>query len=154
MKISDLTYKTNATLLFGEDSGEVLSLCCDSRKVREGDVFIALKGTAVDGKQFVEDARAKGAAAAIYTDRAGLAIMADRFYDHPSGKLRLVGITGTNGKTTTVTLLYHLFRRLGYECGLLSTIANYVGTTRLETTNTTADPLTINQLLAQMVERG
>ena len=154
MKISDLTYKTNATLLFGEDSGEVLSLCCDSRKVREGDVFIALKGTAVDGKQFVEDARAKEAAAAIYTDRAGLAIMADRFYDHPSGKLRLVGITGTNGKTTTVTLLYHLFRRLGYECGLLSTIANYVGTTRLETTNTTADPLTINQLLAQMVERG
>ena len=73
---------------------------------------------------------------------------------HPSRKLQLVGITGTNGKTTTVTLLYHMFRNLGYECGLLSTIANYVGTRRSETANTTADPITINSLLAEMVEAG
>ena len=87
-------------------------------------------------------------------DRRGLALCADNFYGHPSRKLQLVGITGTNGKTTTVTLLYHMFRNLGYECGLLSTIANYVGTRRSETANTTADPITINSLLAEMVEAG
>ena len=79
---------------------------------------------------------------------------ADAFYGQPSGKLKLVGITGTNGKTTTVTLLYHMFRHLGYECGLLSTIANYVGTRRSETANTTSDPVTLNALLAEMVEAG
>ncbi len=86
--------------------------------------------------------------------RRAVALAADAFYDHPSGKLKLVGITGTNGKTTTVTLLYHLFRHLGYECGLLSTIANYVGTRRSETANTTSDPVTLNALLAGMVDAG
>ena len=86
--------------------------------------------------------------------RKAVAMAADAFYGHPSGKLKLVGITGTNGKTTTVTLLYHMFRHLGYECGLLSTIANYVGTRRSETANTTSDPVTLNALLAEMVEAG
>ena len=80
--------------------------------------------------------------------------MADNFYGHPSGRRTLVGITGTNGKTTTVTLLYHLFRLLGYPCGLLSTIANYIGSRRLETLNTTADPITLITLLREMVEAG
>ncbi|SKC55358.1 UDP-N-acetylmuramoylalanyl-D-glutamate--2,6-diaminopimelate ligase [Bacteroidales bacterium WCE2004] len=90
----------------------------------------------------------------VKDSRKAVAMAADAFYGHPSGKLKLVGITGTNGKTTTVTLLYHLFRHLGYECGLLSTIANYVGTRRNETANTTSDPVTLNALLAEMVDAG
>ena len=90
----------------------------------------------------------------VKDSRKAVALAADTFYGHPSGKLKLVGITGTNGKTTTVTLLYHMFRKLGYECGLLSTIANYVGTRRSETANTTSDPVTLNALLAEMVETG
>lgn len=129
-------------------------ICCDSRKVQPGDLFIAVDGTKLKGSDFIEDAMKKGAAASVVTDRFGLAQIADAFYGHPSGKLKLVGITGTNGKTTTVTLLYHMMRRLGYECGLLSTIANYVGDRRSETTNTTADPITINRLLAEMVDAG
>ena len=90
----------------------------------------------------------------VSADRKGLELCAGNFYDHPSEKLHLVGITGTNGKTTTVTLLYHLFTDLGYSCGLLSTIANYVGSRRSETENTTADPITINALLAEMAAEG
>ena len=90
----------------------------------------------------------------VSDSRKAVAMAADAFYGHPSGKLQLVGITGTNGKTTTVTLLYNMFRQLGYECGLLSTIANYVGTRRSETANTTSDPVTLNALLAEMVDAG
>ena len=126
----------------------------NSHSVTPGCLFIAVKGTRVDGNAFVEDALKAGAAAYVSTDRHGLAMMADEYYDHPSGKLKLVGITGTNGKTTTVTLLSHMFRSRGYECGLLSTIANYVGSRRVETTNTTSDPITINRLLSEMVEAG
>ena len=154
MKLSKLINGLDATILHGDAECEVHSLCCDSRKVQQGEVFLALKGTTSDGLDYVDQAIEKGAIAAIHVDRKGLALIADRFYDHPSGKLRLVGITGTNGKTTTVTLLYNLFRKVGYECGLLSTIANYVGPFRSETANTTADPLTINSLLSQMVDYG
>ena len=90
----------------------------------------------------------------VSDSRKAVALAADAFYGHPSGKLKLVGITGTNGKTTTVTLLYNLFRHLGYECGLLSTIANFVGTRRSETANTTSDPVTLNRLLSEMVGAG
>ena len=90
----------------------------------------------------------------VNNSRRALALAADAFYGHPSGELKLVGITGTNGKTTTVTLLYHLFKRLGYRCGLLSTIANYVDDKRLETENTTVDPVTLNGLLRQMADAG
>ncbi len=90
----------------------------------------------------------------VENSRHAVAMMADAFYGHPSQKLTLVGITGTNGKTTTVTLLYNLFKAMGHPCGLLSTIANYVDDRRLETENTTADPITINRLLAEMVDAG
>ena len=90
----------------------------------------------------------------VANSRHAVAMAADAFYGHPSGKLSLVGITGTNGKTTTVTLLYRLFKAMGHPAGLLSTIANYVDDKRLETANTTADPITINRLLAQMVDAG
>lgn len=90
----------------------------------------------------------------VKNSRYAEAIIASNFYDNPSSKLNLVGITGTNGKTTTATLLYRLFMELGYNCGLLSTIANYVGERRYETENTTADPITINSLLNEMVKEG
>lgn len=154
MKLSQIIKGSSAKILHGCADCEIRAISCDSRKVGEGCAFIAVKGTAVDGHDFIDQALAAGASAVIDADRRGLALCADNFYGHPSSKLKLVGITGTNGKTTTVTLLYNLFRGLGYECGLLSTIANYVGSRRLDTANTTADPITINSLMAQMVEKG
>ena len=152
---------------------EITDVCNDSRKVSRGSLFIAVKGRDIDGHAYIGKALEAGASAIVYEDdnavpepaggvtfikvrssRHAVAVMAANFYDNPSRKLSLVGITGTNGKTTTVTLLHSLFLSLGYNCGLLSTIANYVGTTRYETTNTTADPITINSLLDRMVKAG
>lgn len=130
------------------------SITSDSRKVTPGCLFIAVKGAGDDGNKYIDAALEAGAKDYVSTDRDGLARIADEYYGHPSGKLKLVGITGTNGKTTTVTLLYRMMRSLGYECGLLSTIANYVGPNRTETTNTTSDPITINRLLSEMVDAG
>lgn len=154
MKLSQIIKNTGATILLGSPDTEITAICSDSRKACPGSLFIALKGTSLDGHSFIDSALEKGAVAVVDADRRTLALCADAFYGHPSGKLRLVGITGTNGKTTTVTLLYNLFRGLGYECGLLSTIANYVGPMRSEAINTTADPITINALMAQMVDAG
>ncbi|MDE7128214.1 MAG: UDP-N-acetylmuramoyl-L-alanyl-D-glutamate--2,6-diaminopimelate ligase [Bacteroidales bacterium] len=155
---------------------EIHLIASDSRKVSGDTLFIAVKGFASDGHSYIGSAIEKGATAIMYEDRAAAEpYMADRkgvtfiqvrssrhaiataaanFYDNPSRKLTLVGITGTNGKTTTVTLLYRMFMSLGYSCGLLSTIANYVGTRGSEAVNTTSDPITINSLLAEMVEEG
>ena len=154
MKLENIIKNTGASILHGSPAAEITSITSDSRKACPGALFIAVKGCSADGHAFIEDALAKGASAVVDASRKGLALCADNFYGHPSGKLQLVGITGTNGKTTTVTLLYHMFRNLGYECGLLSTIANYVGTRRSETANTTSDPITINSLMAEMVEAG
>ena len=154
MKLKNIIRNTDAVILHGSAESEITSITSDSRKACPGALFIAVKGCNADGHQFIQDALDKGAAAVVDAGRKDLALCADNFYAHPSGKLQLVGITGTNGKTTTVTLLYHMFRSLGYECGLLSTIANYVGTRRIETANTTADPITINSLLAEMAEAG
>ena len=154
------------------DTGfQVCDVVCDSRRVVPGCLFVAVNGCGNDGRAYIGKAVENGAAAVMYEDngtpvpegvcaikvadsRKAVAMAADAFYGHPSGDLKLVGITGTNGKTTTVTLLYNMFRSLGYECGLLSTIANYVGSERLETANTTSDPLTINSLLRRMANRG
>ncbi len=162
----------------GNSSLEITSICSDSRKAVQGSLFVAVKGFAGDGHSYIASAVSKGASAIAYEDEAiateqlaktgkeGItlikvgnsrhaeAIMAANFYGNPSEKLTLVGITGTNGKTTTVTLLYKLFMDLGYNCGLLSTIANYVGTRMSETEKTTADPITINSLMAEMVDAG
>ena len=154
MKLENIIKNTGATILHGSPATEITSITSDSRKACPGALFIAVKGCSADGHEYIQDALAKGASAVVDADRKALALCADSFYGHPSGKLQLVGITGTNGKTTTVTLLYHMFRNLGYECGLLSTIANYVGTRRSETANTTADPITINSLMAEMVDAG
>ena len=157
---------------------EVSSVCCDSRKVTYGSLFVAIKGFASDGHDYIATAIGKGARVIVFEDAAAfegataaldmegivavkaassryaMAIIAANFYDNPSRKLTLVGITGTNGKTTTVTLLHRMFTAMGYSCGLLSTIANYVGTKGTEAINTTSDPLTINSLLAEMVNAG
>ena len=154
MKLENIIKNTGASILHGSPATEITSITSDSRKACPGALFIAVKGCSADGHEYIQDALAKGASAVVDADRKALALCADRFYGHPSGKLQLVGITGTNGKTTTVTLLYHMFRNLGYECGLLSTIANYVGARRSETANTTADPITINSLMAEMVDAG
>ena len=175
MDIRKITDGCGAIQTSGSLETEITDVTSDSRKVRPGSMFVAVKGFASDGHAFIGNAVQNGAAAIVYEDstadtseavkagvtcirvkssRYALAIIAANFHDNPSRKLSLVGITGTNGKTTTVTLLYHLFRSLGYECGLLSTIANYVGTRRSEAVNTTSDPLTINSLLAEMADAG
>ena len=163
----------NVISVKGNTGAEILSVCNDSRKVAPGALFVAVKGFASDGHDYINAVVEKGAAAIIYEDetkvgdvpqnvalvqvkssRYALAIAAANFYDNPSRKLTLVGITGTNGKTTTVTLLHRMFTALGYSCGLLSTIANYVGNRGSEAVNTTSDPLTINSLLNEMVNEG
>lgn len=177
MKIEDIIINCGVIAACGDLDTVITSITDDSRKVTEGSLFVAVRGYASDGHSYVASAVNKGAAAVIYEDgqaveeqlslcsrtpvlvkvedsRKAVAMAADAFYGHPSQSLRLVGITGTNGKTTTVTLLYRLFKALGYECGLLSTIANFVGDRRSETANTTADPITINSLLAEMVQAG
>ena len=184
MKLGNIIKNCGTVTTKGDLTMEVNGLTSDSRKVVPGTMFIAVKGFAGDGHKFIASALAKGAAAIMYEDpqeleaqvnaarqkgiinadgaafvqvensRHAEAMAAADFYGSPSHELTLVGITGTNGKTTTVTLLYNLFRGLGYQCGLLSTIANYVGDKRLETANTTADPITINSLLRQMADEG
>ena len=154
MKLADIIKNTGATILQGSAGTEVSAICSDSRKAVPGSLFIATAGYSADGHNYIDSAVANGAVAVVDADRRALALCADNFYGHPSRELELVGITGTNGKTTTVTLLYQLFRNLGYECGLLSTIANFVGSRRSETTNTTADPITINALLREMADAG
>jgi len=154
MKLGKIIEGTCASILHGSENSEIRAITSDSRKVAAGSLFIALKGYAQDGHEYIPSAIAAGAEAVVDADRKALALIADNFYGHPSGKIKLVGITGTNGKTTTVTLLYNLFRSLGYECGLLSTIANFVGPKKLETANTTADPITINSLLSEMCDAG
>ena len=154
MRLEGIIKGTGAEILSGTPGMEIPAICCDSRKATPGSLFIAVNGCSTDGHKYIEAAKEAGAAAVVSADRKALALCAGNFYDHPSEKLRLVGITGTNGKTTTVTLLYHLFQDLGYCCGLLSTIANYVGERRSETENTTADPITINALIAEMAAEG
>ena len=178
MRLDRIIRNSGCTVAAGNPLAEVSTVCNDSRKVVPGALFVAVKGFAVDGHAFIATAVEKGASVIVYEDEASLrdqlqktagreitlvkaessryalAIIAANFYDNPSEKLTLVGITGTNGKTTTVTLLHRMFTAMGYSCGLLSTIANYVGTKGTEAVNTTSDPLTINSLLAEMVDAG
>ena len=150
---------------------EVAELCFDSRKVGQGSCFVAQVGVQVDGHRYIASAVEKGAVAVVcqklpaQTDErvayvvvensdVALGIMADNYYGHPSQHLRLVGITGTNGKTTTVTLLHRLFRQCGMHVGLLSTIVNKIDDRELASTHTTPDALELNHLLRLMVDAG
>ena len=180
MKLEDIIRNCGTLELHGDAGAEISSVTNDSRRAAPGCLFIAVNGCGNDGRSYIPAAIAAGASAVMYEvpaeddavaetvaeipgniiriavsdSRKAVAMAADSFYGHPSGRLRLVGVTGTNGKTTVATLLYEMFRNLGHECGLMSTIANYIGPSRIETANTTSDPVTINSLLARMVEAG
>ena len=150
---------------------EIANLCFDSRKATSGYVFFAIPGTQVDGHSFLSQVYEQGCkywvvekipnsipadviCVQVPDSTAALADAAAQFYDHPSKKLKLVGITGTNGKTTTVTLLFELFKRLGHRCGLISTVVNKIEDKVIPSTHTTPDALSLNALLADMVAAG
>jgi len=149
----------------------VYGITSDSRKVEKGFVFVAISGTKCDGHDFIPVAISNGAAAIICEKMPeeknptviyikvknandALGHVASAWFGDPSSKLKLTGVTGTNGKTTTATLLYRLFRRMGYKTGLLSTICNYINDEKVEATHTTPDPVSLNALLAEMVKAG
>ena len=157
--------------LSGELSVDVSDVQIDSRSVGPGCLFIAVRGTQTDGHKYIPAAVEAGAAAVLCEEipadvRPGVAYakvlsteeaagpVATAFYGNPSSKLKLVGVTGTNGKTTVATQLYNLFGRLGHKCGLLSTVCNYIGGTPVPADHTTPDPISLNRLLAAMVEEG
>ncbi len=176
MRLEKIISGSGVIAVHGDPRVEIAAVCNDSRKASPGSLFVAVRGFASDGHSFIATAVKAGASAVVCEDigmareqiagaegvtivhvessRYALAIIAANFHDNPSEKLTLVGITGTNGKTTTVTLLHRMFTSLGYNCGLLSTIANYVGNRGTEAVNTTSDPLTINSLMAEMVDAG
>jgi len=154
----------------GSSDLEIVSVCFDSRASVKGSLFVAITGSSSDGHEYIQKAVESGAVAVI-CERApsaplpatviqvkdshiALGTAVSNFFDNPSRKLKLVGVTGTNGKTTTATLLYRLFTDLGYRCGLFSTIKNYVAGNEHEATHTTPDPVMLNTLLGQMVEIG
>ncbi|MBO8481161.1 UDP-N-acetylmuramoyl-L-alanyl-D-glutamate--2,6-diaminopimelate ligase [Muribaculum sp. An289] len=170
MKFEKFIQAVGADETYGDIGTEITMVTDDSRKCVPGALFIAVKGFGTDGHAYIGKAVENGASAIIFenpdfrpegipaartTDaRKAVALAADLFYGRPSTKLKLVGITGTNGKTTTATMLYRLFTGMGYGCGLLSTIANYICGKEYPTLNTTSDPITINSLLAEMVKAG
>ncbi len=158
-------------LVLPKEEVDVLGVNIDSRLVKEGDMFIAMKGTQTDGHQYIAAAEEKGAAAILCEEmpeklnpsiayikvadaQAVTGVISTAFYGKPSLKMRLVGVTGTNGKTTIATLLYELFRKMGHKCGLLSTVCNYIDGEAYPSTHTTPDPVSLNRLLAQMVDAG
>ncbi len=170
-KLKDILYRVSIDAVRGTTDLVISDLVFDSRKVSENTVFIAQKGTLSDGHEFIEKAIASGATAIIheqdpdhYTEgityvkvsdaNDALAHMAANFYDNPSNRLTLVGVTGTNGKTTITTLLHQLFTKAGYKVGLLSTVKILIGEDEYPATHTTPDSLTINRYLNQMVEEG
>ena len=169
--LKDILYKVSLEKVVGNTAVAFRELQFDSRKVGLDDVFIAIKGTQSDGHQFIKKAIDQGALAVVcqqmpkeiingitylqvQDSQQALAIMASHFYGNPSRELQLVGVTGTNGKTTIATLLYTLFTSAGYKVGLLSTIKVIIGTTEHAATHTTPDSLAINKYLRQMVDAG
>ena len=171
MKLRDLTKNIKSATFYGSDEADIKGVNIDSRKIEAGHLFIAIKGTQADGHQFITKAIEQGAVAILCEDlpqeRAECVTyiqvpstedvvgeVATLFYGEPSRKLHLVGVTGTNGKTTIATLLYHMFRKFGHRCGLLSTVCNYIEDEAYPTAHTTPDPIALNSMLAKMVEAG
>ena len=171
MKLQEIIRDIAALKIVGTIDKEVKGINIDSRLVEEGHVFVAIRGTQTDGHAFIRKAIEKGATAVVCeeipddkTDDITYIQVADtediageivtRFYGNPTGKIDLVGVTGTNGKTTVATLLYNLFRQLGYKVGLLSTVCNCIDGQTVPTDHTTPDPVTLNRLLEKMAEEG
>ena len=169
--LSDILYKVKLEEIIGSTHVAISSIVFDSRKVKKDSLFVATKGAADDGHIYIQKAIELGAIAIVceeipkdkndqityvkVTDSTyALGVMACNYFDNPSEKLKLVGITGTNGKTTTVTLLFNLFKSLGYSVGLLSTVQNKINNTVIPSTHTTPDAITLNELLFKMEEQG
>lgn len=169
--LNDILYKAGIVSVVGNTQVEINDLQLDSRKVKPGSCFIAVKGTATDGHAFIETAVANGAIAVVceqlpaataedvtyvqvQNSAFAAGIMAHNFFGSPSTKMQLVGVTGTNGKTTIATLLWKLFSALGYKCGLISTVQNQIGTEIVPATHTTPDAVSINALLKRMLDAG
>ena len=170
MKLKDLLYNVDAKVQGSVDI-DIDNLQFDSRKVGKGTLFVAQRGTKVDGHSYIDNAIGKGAVAVVCEEMPqettknvtyilvadsskALGLMSANFYGHPSDQLKLIGITGTNGKTTTVTLLHSMFRMLGFHVGLVSTIVNKIDEEEVPTSHTTPDSLELNQLLRRMVDAG
>ncbi|GAB3555547.1 UDP-N-acetylmuramoyl-L-alanyl-D-glutamate--2,6-diaminopimelate ligase [Spirosoma fluminis] len=176
MQLKDLLYKISLLATSGSMDADITHLTMDSRKVGPGSLFIAIHGTVTDGHAFIETAIRQGAAAILCEEFPAelaqyqsanavtfvrvqdsartMGLVAANFYGQPSQKLKLAGVTGTNGKTSVATLLFNLFRSLGYRCGLLSTVQNQIDDQIIPATHTTPDAITINQLLTQMLAHG
>ncbi len=172
MRLSDILRKISVTESLGDMQREISGVNMDSRQVEHGDLFVAVKGTQTDGHAYIAKAIAQGAKAILQSeplpddpvpgvtyvrvadteDAVGKA--ATQFYNDPTGRLKLVGVTGTNGKTTIATVLYNMFRSMGYKCGLCSTVCNFIDGRAIEADHTTPDPITLNKLLAQMADEG
>ena len=171
MKLNQLIKDCQPAQTVGEEGREVKSVQIDSRKVQPGDLFVALRGTQVDGHEYIEKAIGQGATAVVceslpqhvsedvtylvYPDtELAVGPLATACADNPSQRMKLVGVTGTNGKTTIATVLYNMFRRMGYKCGLCSTVCNYIDGRPIPTECTTPDAVTLNNLLGQMADEG
>ncbi|WP_411275369.1 UDP-N-acetylmuramoyl-L-alanyl-D-glutamate--2,6-diaminopimelate ligase [Daejeonella sp.] len=169
--LRDILYGVPLKQVVGSTELEVSSICFDSRKAEHGSLFIAVAGTVSNGHDFIETAISQGAIAIVCESLPGklhnglsyflvddsaksLGIIAANYFEHPSSKLKLVGVTGTNGKTTVATLLFQLFRDLGFKCGLLSTVQNQINDLVIASTHTTPDPIALSALLNDMVDSG
>ncbi len=173
MRLEELLQKSQLKIksICGDVAVEVTGIEIDSRCIKQGGLFVAVRGTVTDGHKYISKAVEQGALAVVCEAlpeqcQDGVAyivventeeivgVLATTFYGNPTSKLKLVGVTGTNGKTTIATVLYNLFRKLGYKAGLLSTVCNYIDSEAVPTDHTTPDPITLNRLLARMVDAG
>ena len=171
IQLQNILFGVSLRQVIGSTEQLIRDIQIDSRQVSQGTVFVAIKGLQVDGHNFIETAINKGASViicemmpanlvenityiAVANAQEAVAIMAHQFYDAPSQKMKLIGVTGTNGKTTVATLLFKLFKGLGYTCGLISTVENHIGDTIVPSTHTTPDAIHLNALLDQMVKAG
>ena len=171
MTIRELIAGIKTLAVVGNQDREVTDIQLDSRKVTEGCLFVAMRGTTVDGHQFISKAVELGAGAVLCEvlpqDQADgvtyvqvpdcedvVGLVSTRFFGDPSSKVKLVGVTGTNGKTTIATLLYNMFRKMGYKCGLLSTVCNYIDGEPIPADHTTPDAVTLNRLMGRMADEG
>ena len=171
MKLNEILSKVTPLDIRGNAEVEITGVNIDSRRIEKGHLFVAIKGTQVDGHSFIQKAIDLGAAAilceylpetlsegvtyvVVDSSEAAVGPVATMYYGDPTSKLKLVGVTGTNGKTTIATLLYNMFRKFGHHCGLLSTVCNYIEGEAIPADHTTPDPIKLTRLLSEMVARG
>ena len=171
MKLNELLKKIQPVDIIGSTDKEIAGVCIDSRQTEQGYLFMAMRGTQTDGHTYIPAAIEKGAVAVLCEElpqelagdvtyirvkdsEEAVGVVATTFYGNPTDKMELVGVTGTNGKTTVATLLYHTFRYFGYKVGLISTVCNYIDDQPVPTEHTTPDPITLNRLLGQMADAG